>query len=95
MAKTGVIHGINGPVVSLLGDPGFQMNEMVYVGAENLVGEVIGLTSGKTTVQEMCIRDRVKAMERWRIKDGQFEEMAALESVPEAVDYLRRFLPDR
>ena len=50
MAKTGVIHGINGPVVSLLGDPGFQMNEMVYVGAENLVGEVIGLTSGKTTV---------------------------------------------
>lgn len=51
MAKTGVIHGINGPVVSLLGDPGFQMNEMVYVGAENLVGEVIGLTSEKTTVQ--------------------------------------------
>ena len=47
MAKTGVIHGINGPVVSLLGDPGFQMNEMVYVGAENLVGEVIGLTSEK------------------------------------------------
>ena len=44
MAKTGVIHGINGPVVSLLGDPGFQMNEMVYVGKENLVGEVIGLT---------------------------------------------------
>ena len=51
MAKTGVIHGINGPVVSLLGDPGFQMNEMVYVGKENLVGEVIGLTSEKTTIQ--------------------------------------------
>ena len=32
MAKTGVIYGINGPVVSLAGDPGFQMNEMVYVG---------------------------------------------------------------
>ena len=28
MAKTGVIYGINGPVVSLAGDPGFQMNEM-------------------------------------------------------------------
>ena len=27
------------------------MNEMVYVGRENLVGEVIGLTSGKTTIQ--------------------------------------------
>ena len=26
MAKTGVIYGINGPVVSLAGDPGFQMN---------------------------------------------------------------------
>ena len=51
MAKTGVIYGINGPVVSLEGDPGFQMNEMVYVGRENLVGEVIGLTSGRTTVQ--------------------------------------------
>lgn len=51
MAKTGVVYGINGPVVSLLGDPGFQMNEMVYVGTENLVGEVIGLTSEKTTIQ--------------------------------------------
>ena len=51
MAKTGMIYGINGPVVSLLGDPGFQMNEMVYVGEENLVGEVIGLTSEKTTIQ--------------------------------------------
>ena len=51
MAKTGVIYGINGPVVSLQGDPGFQMNEMVYVGRENLVGEVIGLTSEKTTIQ--------------------------------------------
>lgn len=36
MTKTGVIYGINGPVVSLEGDPGFQMNEMVYVGKENL-----------------------------------------------------------
>ena len=45
MAKTGVIYGINGPVVSLRGDAGFQMNEMVYVGEEKLVGEVIGLTS--------------------------------------------------
>lgn len=51
MAKTGVIYGINGPVVSLLGDSGFQMNEMVYVGREKLVGEVIGLTSEKTTIQ--------------------------------------------
>ena len=40
-----------GPVVSLLGDSGFQMNEMVHVGQEKLVGEVIGLNSEKTTIQ--------------------------------------------
>ena len=51
MAKTGVIYGINGPVVSLLGDSGFQMNVMVHVGQEKLVGEVIGLNSEKTTIQ--------------------------------------------
>lgn len=39
------------------------------------------------------IATKVKAMERWRLTDGQFEEMAALESVPEAVEYLRRFKP--
>ncbi len=49
--KTGVISGINGPVITLEGDPGFQMNEMVYVGKENLVGEVIGLASDRTTIQ--------------------------------------------
>ncbi len=51
MNKTGTIFGINGPVVYLNGDPGFQMNEMVYVGNENLVGEVIGLNSGRTVIQ--------------------------------------------
>ncbi len=51
MAKTGIIYGINGPIIYLKGDPGFKMNEMVYVGQENLVGEVISMTSDKTTVQ--------------------------------------------
>ncbi|MDO4326038.1 MAG: V-type ATP synthase subunit A [bacterium] len=51
MANTGVIYGINGPVIYLKGDFGFQMNEMVYVGKENLVGEVIGLSNEKTTIQ--------------------------------------------
>ena len=51
MTKTGVIYAINGPIVYLKGDPGFTMNEMVYVGKENLVGEVIGLTSKGTTIQ--------------------------------------------
>ncbi|MGN0713404.1 MAG: V-type ATP synthase subunit A, partial [Anaerovoracaceae bacterium] len=51
MAKTGIIYGINGPIVHLKGDAGFMMNEMVYVGRENLVGEVIGLTSDDTIIQ--------------------------------------------
>lgn len=51
MTKTGIIYGINGPIVYLKDDAGFKMNEMVYVGSENLVGEVIGLTSARTTIQ--------------------------------------------
>ena len=51
MERTGIIYGINGPIVYLKGDPGFQMNELVYVGKERLVGEVIGLTSERTTVE--------------------------------------------
>ena len=51
LQKTGTIYGINGPVIYLDGDPGFQMNEMVYVGKENLIGEVIGLRSDRTTIQ--------------------------------------------
>ena len=51
MNKTGVIYGINGPVVYLKGNTGFQMSEMVYVGKERLVGEVIALDTEKTTVQ--------------------------------------------
>lgn len=39
------------------------------------------------------IATKVKAMERWRIKEEQFAEMASLETVPEAVEYLRRFPP--
>jgi len=51
MSKTGKIFGINGPVISLKGMTGFKISEMVYVGEENLVGEVISLNKGKTTVQ--------------------------------------------
>ena len=51
MAASGRIFGINGPIVYLAGDFGFQMNEMVYVGENRLVGEVIGLTSARTTIE--------------------------------------------
>ena len=49
--KTGVIYGINGPVIYLKNAPGFKMAEMVYVGEENLVGEVISLSGDMTTIQ--------------------------------------------
>ena len=51
MNKTGVIYGINGPVVYLKGNTEFKMAEMVYVGRERLVGEIIGLNKGRTTIQ--------------------------------------------
>ena len=51
MSKTGVIYGINGPVIYLKGNTGFKMSEMVYVGQEHLVGEVISLKKDVTTVQ--------------------------------------------
>ena len=51
MTRTGIIYGINGPVVYLKGNSGFKMAEMVYVGKEKLVGEVISLTTDTTTVQ--------------------------------------------
>ena len=51
MSRTGIIYGINGPVIYLKGNTGFKMSEMVYVGEEHLVGEVIALTKDTTTVQ--------------------------------------------
>lgn len=51
MSRTGTIYGINGPIVTILGNQGFRMSEMVYVGEKRLVGEVIGLSREKTTIQ--------------------------------------------
>ena len=52
MANTkGQIFGINGPVVKVKGSDSFEMQEMVYVGNEELIGEVIGVTSDTTIVQ--------------------------------------------
>ena len=51
MLKTGTIYGINGPVIYLKGNTGFSMSEMVYVGKQKLVGEVIALDKDLTTVQ--------------------------------------------
>lgn len=46
-----VIYGINGPVVTVKDTDSFEMMEMVHVGKQNLVGEVIGITDKLTTIQ--------------------------------------------
>ncbi len=46
-----VIYGINGPVVTVKNADCFEMMEMVHVGKQNLVGEVIGITDRQTTIQ--------------------------------------------
>lgn len=51
MNVTGNIYGINGPIITIKGNLGFKMSEMVYVGKYRLVGEVIGLTKEQTTIQ--------------------------------------------
>lgn len=51
MNNENVIYGINGPVVTVKNARSFSMMEMVYVGNERLVGEIIGITSALTTIQ--------------------------------------------
>ena len=46
-----VIKGINGPVVTVTGGSGLAMMDMVYVGDEHLIGEVVGVHAGLTTIQ--------------------------------------------
>ncbi|RGB66086.1 V-type ATP synthase subunit A [Provencibacterium massiliense] len=46
-----VIYSINGPVVMVRGTKDFSMQEMVYVGEDRLIGEVISMNEEKTTIQ--------------------------------------------
>ena len=51
METNDVIYGINGPVVTVKDTDSFEMMEMVHVGKQNLVGEIIGITDKLTTIQ--------------------------------------------
>ncbi len=53
MADTshGTIYGINGPVVKVRGEHAFKMLEMVLVGHDKLIGEVIRVLESETIVQ--------------------------------------------
>ena len=52
MAETNYyIQGINGPVVTVKGGKGLAMMDMVSVGPEGLIGEVVSVKGDETTVQ--------------------------------------------
>ncbi len=51
MTSNCVIHGINGPVVTVKGRTSLSMMEMVYVGEQKLAAEVIGVANDTTTIQ--------------------------------------------
>ncbi len=49
--QNGYIYGINGPVVTVRGTDELKMMEMVRVGNEKLIGEVIGINGDEAVVQ--------------------------------------------
>ncbi|MDO4766365.1 MAG: V-type ATP synthase subunit A [Eubacteriales bacterium] len=51
MEQKAVISGINGPVIKAKGASALQMLEMVHVGKEKLIGEVIGISENYATIQ--------------------------------------------
>jgi len=51
MENKAYIYGINGPVAEVKGSDTLSMQEMVLVGNERLIGEVIEVTSERTIVQ--------------------------------------------
>ena len=51
MSSQNVIYGINGPVITVRNSKDFLMQEMVYVGKDRLVGEVIDINDRVTTIQ--------------------------------------------
>lgn len=49
--NTPTITSINGPVVKIIGAAGLSMNELVVIGSDNLLGEVVELYRDEATVQ--------------------------------------------
>lgn len=51
MKASGIIYGINGPVLKVRGSKDFRMSEKVLIGTEKLIGEVIGIDPEETIIQ--------------------------------------------
>lgn len=64
MNAEGEIFGINGPIIQVKNCENFHMSEMVMVGKQNLIGEVISLKSDVTIVQVFEETSGLKAREK-------------------------------
>lgn len=51
MGTSGIIYGINGPVIKVRGSKEFCMSEKVLIGKQSLIGEVIGIDPEETIIQ--------------------------------------------
>ena len=51
MANENLIYSISGPIVKIAGPTDLSMQEMVHVGEDKLVGEVISINEKETTIQ--------------------------------------------
>ena len=60
MSENNVIYGINGPVVTIKGETGLSMMEMVYVGEKRLVGGGAGLCYRRRNVRHPRPRNNQK-----------------------------------
>ncbi len=59
------IHGINGPVVKVTGGKGLAMMDMVSVGEEGLIGEVVSVDRSATTVRSTRTLPASSPASRW------------------------------
>ena len=71
-----VIYSINGPVVSVKGRTDLQMTEMVFVGNQRLIGEVINRYSGlrgnlRIKTGRSRLPDRVPSLHNSRPRNTQ------------------------
>ena len=74
--RVGTVTWINGPVIRAKGSRQVQMMELVEVGDEHLVGEVIGLDGDTITIQ---VYEETSGMEKAQLKMGRERvEWAAL-----------------
>lgn len=64
MTNEGIIMGINGPVIKGLNMKSFKVNEMVTVGNQKLIGEVVSIEGDVATVQVYEETEGLKAGEK-------------------------------